>query len=218
MIIRSISLLLFGLWLGSSVMAAGPTRFYKWVDKQGQVHYSDTVPPDAAGQQREVKSQSGQTVQTVEPPPTRQELEARKRAQKAASEAEHRREAQARHDQMLLLTFSSVQEIKDARDDRLRAIASQIELNQERLGKLQTQLEQQQQMAARIERTGKGDPKYVYATITSLQTLIDENRRFIESKRSEQQQIRRDFARDITRYRELMAAGMQSAPDQTGKP
>lgn len=208
MIIRSVPLLILGLWLSSP---AGAAQFYKWVDDQGRVHYSDAVPPDAAGQQREVKSSSGETVQTIEPPPTREELEAKQRAHETAKRAERRRRAQAEYDRTLLLTFSSAQEIKSAREDRLRAISAQIALSQKRLDKLQARLQAQRRKAVRLERTGGGDPAPVYAQIAQLQQHIDENAAFIERKRREQEQTRREFAHHLSRYRELMAAKAHKA-------
>lgn len=217
MIIRSMLLLALGLWLASAAVA-GPARFYKWVDEQGRVHYSDIIPPAAAGQEREVKSPSGQTVQTIEPPPTRQQLEATQRAHDKAMQAERRRRAQEEYDQTLLLTFSSVQEIKTARDNRLRAVTAQVELIRQRLDKLRARLREQRRKAVHIERTGHGDSTPVYAKITQLQQHIDDNDTFIERKLEEQQQIRHEFARDMARYRELMAARVHQAHDPLGKP
>lgn len=205
MIIRGMSLLMFGLWLASAT-AASPARFYKWVDAQGQVHYSDTIPPAAAGQEHEVKSANGQTIQTIAPPPTRQQLEARQQARDTALQAERRRHEQEEYDRTLLLTFSSLQEIKTARDDRLQALTAQIELIRQRLGELRPRLQELQRKAAYFERTGQGDPKPIYAEIAQLQRHIDDNGTFIERKLKEQQRIRQEFAHDIARYRELMAA------------
>lgn len=210
-------LLMLGLWLASAA-AGDSARFYKWVDEQGRVHYSDTVPPAAAGQQREVKSPSGQTVQTIEPPPTNQELAAEERARQAAVLAERRRRAQEEYDRTLLLTFSSVQEIKAARDDRLRVITAQIKLIQERIDQLEARLQAQRHKAVHIERTGQDDPAPVYAEIAQLQRHIDANDAFIEHKLRERQRIQREFARDIVRYRELMAAGTHNAHEQLEKP
>ena len=201
MIIRSVPLLILGLWLSSP---AGAVQFYKWVDEQGRVHYSDAVPPDAAGQQRELKSPSGETVQTIEPPPTREQLEAKQRAHETAERAERRRRAQAEYDRTLLLTFSSAQEIMAAREDRLRALSAQIELSRKRLDKLQARLQAQRRIAVRIERTGRGDPAPVYAEIAQLQEYIDDNEAFIARKRGEREQTREEFARHLSRYRELM--------------
>lgn len=218
MIIRHATLLMLGLWLASATAGGGPARLYKWVDEQGRVHYSDTVPPKAADQQREIKSARGQTVQTIEPPPTRRQLAAKQRAHKAALRAERRRRAQEQYDRMLLRTFSSVQEIETARDDRLRAVTAEIKLLQSRLDKHQARLQAQRRKAIHIERTGQGDPTPVYAKIAQLQRRIDDNRTFIEHRLQERRQIRWEFARDIARYRELMAARARKAHEQFKKP
>ncbi|MDN5848519.1 MAG: DUF4124 domain-containing protein [Nitrococcus sp.] len=213
MIIRSALLFMLGFCLASAAAAGG--QFYKWVDAQGRVHYSDAVPPQAAGQQREVKSQSGQTLQTIAPPPTRQQLAAKRRAHEAALQAEQHLRAQKEYDRTLLLTFSSVQEMKTARDERLRAITAQMKLTQERTDKLQARLQAQRRKALHIERTGASDPTPVYAEIAQLQRHIDANGIFIERQLQEQERIRRQFARDMARYRELMAAGGKSAASRS---
>lgn len=218
MIIRSALLFVLGFCLASAAAGGGAPQFYKWVDGQGRVHYSDAVPPQAAGQQREVKSQSGQTVQIIEPPPTRQQLAAKQRVHEAALEAEQRRRAQEEYDRTLLLTFSSVQEMETARDERLRAIAAQMNLIRARLDKLQARLQAQRGKAAHIERTGASDPTPVYAEIAQLQRHIDANGTFIERQLEEQQRIRRQFARDMMRYRELMAARADKGHEPFDKP
>ncbi len=217
-VIRGVPLLMLGLWLASAA-TAGSAQLYKWVDEQGRVHYSDTVPPAAASQQRELKSSSGQTVRTIKPPPTRQQLETEQRAYEMARKAERQRHAQEKYDKTLLLTFSSAQEIKAARDERLRAITAQIQLIQERLDKLESRLQTQRRKAVHIERTGEHDPTPVYAKLVELQRHIDENNAFIERKRQERERTRQEFARDLARYRELMAVeGTHTAPEQIDNP
>ncbi|MGD8430907.1 MAG: DUF4124 domain-containing protein [Ectothiorhodospiraceae bacterium] len=202
-------------WLAVTVLAVlvvGPVKagkLYKWVDDQGNVHYSDTVPPDEAKKRRkrEVKSDTGQTVETIEPPPTREELQARERARKKAEEERRRQEAvrarQQERDQALLMTYQSVADMERARDDRLAAMESQITLIQSRIDKLETQLAKQRKQAARMERSGRGDPGPVYAQIRQLRGNIEDNRRFIEEKRQAQQRLREEFDQDIKRFREL---------------
>ncbi len=39
--------------------AAAPSQMYRWVDKDGKVHYTDTPPPAAAGKSAQLRSGSG---------------------------------------------------------------------------------------------------------------------------------------------------------------
>lgn len=200
MSVRWVPLLMLSLWLVGTVAGEASARLYKWVDEQGQVHYSDTVPPQAADQRRKIKTPSGRTIQTIEPPPTREELAAKRR-----------RRAQAERDRRLLLTYSSIQDIKTTRDSRLQAITAQIRLTQSRLNELRVRLHTQQRKAVHIELTGKSDPTPVYTKIKKLKQLIEMNNQFLKRELQKRQRIRQEFARAIERYRELMAAHARKA-------
>ena len=197
------------LVLAAGGAAADEQRLYRWVDDQGRVHYSDTVPPDQAGQRRQIKTTEGATVGTVEPPPSREQLEAEAARRQAEEQAEARREAVERrrreHDRMLLMTFTSVEEMQTARDERLGAIESQIALVQSRIDKLQQRREQLRQEAASLERTGGGDPAEIYRELEQIERSIRQNRAAIEDKRDTQARIRLRFSQDIERFRELLA-------------
>lgn len=189
--------------------AADEQRLYRWVDDQGRVHYSDTLPPDQAGQRREIKTPEGATVGTVEPPPTREQLEAEAARRQAEEQARAQREAVERrrreHDRMLLMTFTSVEEMQTARDERLGAIESQIGLVRSRIDKLQKRREQLRQEAATLERTGRGNPAQLYRELEQIERSIRQNRSAIEDKRDTQARIRLRFSEDIDRFRELLA-------------
>lgn len=201
----ALSLLLLGL------APASADRLYKWTDSQGRVHYSDTVPPEAARHGREVRSSSGTTLQRVEAAKTREQLEAERLAREqeearrqAAAEAARQ---QAAADRTLLLTFSSVAEIERARDDRVAVIDGQVALTQGRIETLQAQLQQAHQQAATIERTGRGDLQQVHQRISGLEQQMREYEGFIQSKQQERQALLERFAADLARYQELTAKG-----------
>ena len=202
-------------WLLGAALVAAATgaeageRLYRWVDDQGRVHYSDTVPPDQAGQRREIKTTEGATVDTVEPPPTREELEAEATRRAAEAQVRARQEAEQRrrqeHDRMLLMTFTSVEEMHTARDERLGAIESQIGLVESRIEKLQQRRAQLREEAVTAERTGRGDAAAVYRELEQIERSIRQNREAIEDKRDTQARIRLRFSEDIERFRELVA-------------
>ena len=48
-------------------------RLYKWVDADGQVHYSNRLPPEAAKQKREVINEQGRTLKVYRAPLTPEE-------------------------------------------------------------------------------------------------------------------------------------------------
>jgi len=191
--------------LAFALLAAQPAaaKLYKWTDEHGNVHYSDTVPPNEAGQGREVKSDSGQTVDKVAPPPTKEELE-QKRKEQAHEEAERRqREEQSKRDRVLLMSYSSVKQIERTRDQRLETLKSRIQLTQTRVDKLQQELERQRERAAAAERTGRGSPESIHERIEQLENQIQQYQSVIDKTRQDMASLRETFAKKIERYREL---------------
>lgn len=184
-------------------------RTYKWVDDQGNVHYGDNLPPEEVQQrrEREVKSDSGITVDRIEPPPTLEQMEAIERQREAEAERDAAAAAQAERDRNLLMTFQSIEEMQEARDERLRAIEGQIALTRSRLETLRQRLERRREDVVRIERGGGGDPEPIYEEIDALEARIARNEAFIERQRGEQSRIRSRFERDMSRFRELTRAG-----------
>lgn len=184
---------------------AASAKLYKWVDANGKVHYSDKVPPEAVTQEREVKSETGLTVDKVAAPPTREQLEAERRA-RAEAEARARAEAeQAEKDRILLLTWASADEIERARDERVAAIDSRIRFAQERIGKLDEQIESERKRAAQMERSGKGSPDDAYRRIEELQRQIREQEAFIRSSQEERAETEARFNSDLERFRKIQA-------------
>ena len=200
------ALLALGLLsVSAAAQAQGDSRLYMWVDESGTVHYSDSIPPEEARarRNREVKSSSGQTVDVIEAPPTREELEARRREAERRAAVERALEDARQRDRNLLLTFSSVQELRRARDNRVEMIDAQVRLLEKRIEALEQSLEKAREQAARMERTGQGDPEPVYEEISKLEQRIERNRASIEEREAERARVREEFARDIQRYREL---------------
>ena len=100
-------------------VAAQPTGSkgpnYSWVDKNGERHYGDTVPPEYAQSERRLLNAQGVEVQHIEATLSPQQLaERRKREQEI--------EQRAQHDHFLLTTYTSTRDIERLRDERLDQI------------------------------------------------------------------------------------------------
>ena len=67
-----VALLLMAL-LATPAMAQ---KLYRWVDKDGNVHYSDQVPPDEIDQAREELNEKGKVIETVDEAASAADLEA----------------------------------------------------------------------------------------------------------------------------------------------
>jgi predicted Zn-dependent peptidase len=123
-------LLVMTLFALSNQTGAG--ALYKWVDENGQIRYSDRLPVNQVKKKHQQLNSQGVVLSTKEAAKSDEELAAeaearRKQEEQAAKEAELK-EAQYKKDQVLLLTFSSEEELGLARDDRLDVLESVIKL------------------------------------------------------------------------------------------
>lgn len=182
---------------------AAQAELYRWVDDEGNVHYSDRVPPEVSSKERRVYNEEGEYVDTLEAPKTPQQLE-EERIQRE-QEAARRREAEQRrrYDRMLLGTFTDVQGLETARDERLAIIASALRILEDKhkeLGQRQAALEARVQ--AITERGETPSP----ALIRQLRALEEQRQTIatqIQQKRHEQEQTEERFGADIKRFQEL---------------
>jgi len=178
-------------------------RIKCWTNKEGVRECGNVVPPEYAQQGHEELNKRGIVVDEQERAKTEEELEAqRRRAAKRAAEERARRQQEAA-DRVLLHTFSSVDDMKLARDGKIAAIESQIKLTENQIDKLENNLAEIIENAANQERRGKAPSESTQQDIEKVRSQIARKHEFIEEKRAEQQAVREEFAADIARFKEL---------------
>jgi chromosome segregation ATPase len=193
-------LLLPALLVASSAFGE---RMYKWVDEDGQVHYSNQLPPEATQRKREVINDQGRTVKVYQAPLTPEE----KIEEKQLAEVELRKkelaQKRANHDRSLLATYSSKKDMYPARDAKISAVESLIKLTNSRIIAMKNRLLELTEEAADYERSGKQLPASLLSQISNLRKQIERNKEFVEDKKREIEDIRLQFEGDIKRYDEL---------------
>ena len=127
-------------------------KLYRWVDKNGQVHYGDSVPAEYAEQDREVLNRQGVPVGREEGTITPEEAAAKAAADKAARDEQKRK----LRDRVLLQTYQSVQELEILRDNRLDLVDAQLTIQEQSLSNLRAQRAQIERMAARYAPANTG--------------------------------------------------------------
>lgn len=187
-----------------SALGASP-RLYKWVDEHGQIHYSDSVPPEDVGRGRSVLNQQGVTVRMVPPAKTPEQIEEDRRQAEIQAEIQRQRDAAIAHDRLLLDTYNEAQDIDGALATKLAAIDAMIRLASGRIDSLRKQLDAMIEQAAAFERTGRNVPAALTRDIQRSRRQIAENVSYVDSKHAEQLEIRKQFAKDKQRFLELTA-------------
>jgi Domain of unknown function (DUF4124) len=178
-------------------------RMYKWVDEDGQVHYSNQLPPEATQLKREVINDQGRTVKVYQAPLTPEEKLEKQRLAELEAKKKELAQKRANHDRSLLATYSSKKDMYPVRDAKISAIESLIKVTSSRIGSMQNRLQELTEEAANYERTGKQLPASLLSRISNLRKQIERNEEFVEDKKREIEDIRLQFESDIRRYTEL---------------
>lgn len=190
---------LSGLTLSSVVQA----RMKCWTNNEGVRECGDTIPPEYAQKSHQELGKGGIVREETKRAKTAEELKEEERLAKIEAEKKKKEEEKRKQDQILLQTFSSVEDIERARDERVTALEASIKLTQARSEKIQADLNKRIQSAADDERSGKKPSEALLNDIDSLKRQLKNNESFIADKRAEQEEIKKSHAADIAHFKKL---------------
>lgn len=178
-------------------------RAYKWVDADGNVTYSNRMPPESTKHERKELNNQGRVVKVYSAPLTAEEKVEAKRLAELAAKKKERARKRAIHDRSLLATYTNVADMEKARETKISTIDALVHLTNSRVKSMQERLLHLSEEAAQYERSGKHLPFRLHSQITNLRDQIVHNRQFAKDKKVEVEEIRHQFNADIARFREL---------------
>lgn len=190
-----------------AALAAAPAmaqKLYRWVDADGQVHYSDALPPEAVNQaRRELSKDSGLTTAAVERALTEAErAQARAEAETAAALA-RQREEQNQRDRVLLNSYPSEADLQRAFDERLRLLEESTRAAQVGIDAQRTSLAALLGAAAEQEFRGERIAPRVLDLAREAQKQESELHSLLTRREAEREATEEELARTLARYREL---------------
>ena len=183
---------------------------YKWIDENGQIRYSDRLPPSQVKKKHQQLNSQGVVLTTKEAAKSDEVLAAEAEAARKLEEENARqakiKEAQDKKDQVLLLTFSSEEELGIARDNRLDVLDSVIQLINKSINATQQQLDELQGNADALYLSkGKEVPGGLAQKIEHFTRKLENRNAQLASKLAEQKKINQQYEKDVARFRELKA-------------
>ncbi|MBC6943016.1 MAG: DUF4124 domain-containing protein [Xanthomonadales bacterium] len=185
-------------------LAAGATR-YKWRDAEGALHYSDSLPPEAARFGYEVVNGQGVVIKRVERAKTAEELAAAKAAAAKAKAERIAAEQQARDDDRMLSSYPEEADLKRAQQERLDAIDQEIKTAKMSLRAQEQTLAQMLDHAAELERAGKALPAPRAQQLATLRGEVEQQQQAIRRRERERDSTVTGFQAEIAHYREVKA-------------
>ena len=200
--------ILLCLILPGMASTAEAGSLYKWIDENGEVRYTDRMPPSASKRQQQTLNDQGIVINTKEAAKSSEELAAIKQAEKERDKRlraeERHNEAQRKKDQALLLTFSSEAELELAKDERIEVLDSIIQLIYKSMAGTQKKLTELEDLAEENYRSkGWVVPGGLAQNIEVLSrsNLMRDNQ--LLQKLTERNRIELQFEVDLARYRAL---------------
>jgi len=176
-------------------------KLYKWVDENGQVTYSDQVPPEQIKKKHEELSSSGIVVEKVGNIKTPEEIQAdiKKRQMEADDlKLQKKREIQRIN---IIKSYANEEEILRLKEERISALERNIELAGQSLEFQKISREQVLSRAADNERDGVEISKALKSRIKTIEEKIKYQIQFIKVKKAEINDVRLKFENDLKIYR-----------------
>jgi len=200
-------------------------KVYRWVDENGEVHYSESLPPDFKDQKHDLMDNRGIVHKedlTLKPPPPKVRAKAKveektelprdasgmKRPEPLYSDAEFQR----RMDAMLLLRYPSEQEIVDAMNVEINQLAYDEKLISTTLASARATYRGNIREAADRQRSGLPVEEGLANGLSDLRARIERSQHSLDLLKQRETNIREQFAAELEHYRELKAA--QAAAEQ----
>jgi len=176
---------------------------YSWVDKRGQKHYGDQIPPKQIKKSHRLLDQQGRTLKTVSAQKTREQaLEARRLAAINA-ETEMARQRKLTQDRTLLSTFSNVKQIDKLMNDRASQIDSLIIRAQSKMEKIEAQLTKTQRMLKLQASRDRSASKQLKLNVIEYKKQVARYERQIERNLQKREDVLSSFQQDRLRFVEL---------------
>ncbi|MEM7400672.1 MAG: DUF4124 domain-containing protein [Pseudomonadota bacterium] len=178
-------------------------EFYRWVDSEGTIHYSDSLPPTESQKEQDLLNDHGRVVKNIPAPKTLGEIEEEKRLAKIAEEKRKKIEQAEHRDRVLMAMYLTVEDIELVRDERIETVESAIKITERRKNKFTKKLQELDVSEQKIRANGTDTPPWLIKSRKHYQEQLANVEDILEIKLKEKLKIKKRFAGDINRYLEL---------------
>jgi DNA repair exonuclease SbcCD ATPase subunit len=185
----------------------GGKKIQCWTDKNGARMCGDQVPPEYAGEKREVMK-GGRVVDTIDASKSADEREAEKRKK----DAELAKQKQAEYDRALLEMYRGQSDITAMRDERISLIDMRMQAAEKNASDTDKSLAGLRARAEAAEKKGEPVDDKLAKQIKQFEKSQQENTAALDRYRKEREALQAKFDRDYMRYAELRGLPVTAPP------
>jgi len=183
--------------------ASGAAKLYKWVDEKGQVHYSESMPPEYKNNSSTELDSRGRILRKNDAAAPLDQARLREEETARRKVEEKRLYEQRRRDSALMNTYTTEAEIDTARDRNLAVPTQVIRGIEPRLKGSWTRLEALKTQADALSKSGKPVPEGLKEDIAAQEREVARYEAELRAKQTEVTHIRERYDGDKIRFREL---------------
>ncbi|MEX0915678.1 MAG: DUF4124 domain-containing protein [Wenzhouxiangellaceae bacterium] len=198
-------LLLIILLLSTALVSA--QNVYKWVDEDGKVHYSQTLPPDRAGNAHDRLTSDGLVAERVDRVKTGDELEALKAAQAQQREAAEMEKIQAQQDRLFLAAYPTEGDVRRSIEARRETIMVERSSVESLIEQTRARFSDAVERAATFERRGDPVPENLVRRISEARAGIRDLNERLSQIEARLTSLDEELAAELDRHRRLSDSG-----------
>ncbi|MFK7976023.1 MAG: hypothetical protein AB8C02_07790 [Halioglobus sp.] len=199
------------MWIALAVLlaacvatSASARELYRYTNVEGNIVVDYQVPVNYVGSGYEVLNDEGIVIKVVPRALTDEERIVKDAEDRQAAAAKAEEERLRLWDESLMLRYSTVADIEDARDRALRDLQIRLSILKGNRRSLKQKVENYQAQAADLERRGMDVDVARLRTIEDLQTEIGTTERAIVDRELDIEELAGSFQNDIERFEMLL--------------
>jgi len=219
MIRALLSLAVASALLVTSTADAQQKKLYRWIDKEGKVQFSDTLPPEAVDQARtEFNASSGSTTARVERALTPEERVAKAEVDRLQAIADKEAEQARKTEAAMIASFQTEEELRRSFQNRIDLLKQTLEAIEAGIASQRASLSSMLADAAENELAGKPIHARQAGAVRGLHDEMVRQQQMLVLKQGELVELDAELARLVERFRTLKTGKPGTLPAPAGGP
>ena len=190
--------------LVSSAFSA-QAKMYKWVDDEGQMHFGDKIPPEYLVKEHDELNEHGVKVRHKAAVKTAEEKAEERRINYEKKKAALIEKKKQQRDRVLLDTYTTERDLIVARDSRLEAVSSQIQLAKTIISDSNKKIEAMEKQIIEIQASSRKVPLDLYDRLEIEKKQVVVQSKVMENHKKRHDSISKQFNDYIERFKVLKA-------------
>jgi len=180
-------------------------KMYKWVDDEGQMHFGDKIPSKYLVKEHDELNERGIKVKHRAAAKTAEERVKEHRLKQEQKKAALIEKKKQQRDRVLLDTYTTERDLIVARDSRLDAVGSQIQLAETIIHDSNKKIETMEAQIVRIQESNRQVPLDLYDRVENEKQQVIVQTKVMETHKKRRAEIDEQFNDYIERFKVLKA-------------